>query len=715
MPRLGFGNQYPFVLEAPLFDSQSPVRQLTHVFEALSDALVLRDGEGRWLLANAPARELFQLKGRGWQGKTNQELAAGRPRMRALHEQCFGDDEGTWVAGKVCASEIGITDASGQRRDYELRKAPLFSGRGVRRGMFVMARDITSSKRAEQDLRVADAVIESQQGLMITNARGVILRVNRAFTRLTGYETDEVIGQTPALLQSGRHDKAFYRAMWRTLLHEKSWQGEIWDRHKSGEIYPKWLTITAVAGPGGEITRYVGAFADLSEHKAADETIHRLAFYDFLTELPNRRLLCEHLHRALSCSARERQHGAILQADVDNFKSINDTQGHAIGDQLLVEVARRVKSCLCQGDILARMGGDEFAILLGDLDADAGRTAVLAKFVAGKILEAVRQPYVLAGQSHHASISIGISLFGEQDARVEDVLMRADAAMYQAKTAGRNTVCFFNPELQAQLQLRVTLESELRLALANDQLKLYYQAQVNHARQVLGAEVLLRWAHPKRGLVPPAEFIPIAEDSGLILPIGEWVLRTACDQLKAWEAHALTRDFLLAVNVSARQFRQPDFVAQVLLVLEQTGANAARLKLELTESLVLHNVADTIQKMEALRLHGIRFSLDDFGTGYSSLAHLNRLPLDQLKIDQSFVRQIGISQSDTTIVQTIIGMAHSLGLNVIAEGVETEAQRACLERYHCPVYQGYLFGKPMPLLEFESLVSQAQQTPVHAD
>ncbi len=694
-------------MEAFLFGPRSPARQFTHLFEALPDAIALKDGEGRWLLANAPARQLFELRARRWQGKTDQELAAGRPRMRALHRQCFADDEATWRAGASRVIEIGIVDAAGQRRDYELRKVPLLRGRGARGAMFVIGRDITDSKRAAQALRIADAVFDVQQSIVVADADGVILRVNRAFTRLTGYDAGEVVGKTPAILQSGRHDRAFYKAMWASLKREKCWQGEIWDRRKNGDVYPKWLVVNAVMDAQGQVTHYVGAFTDLSENKEAEQTIHRLAFYDALTDLPNRRLLCDHLLRALTGNAQDPQHGAVLIADLDNFKGLNDTQGHEVGDQLLLEVARRVRACVRQGDTVARMDGDEFAILLEGLSAQEERAAAQARAIAEKILESVSQPCQLAGLGHHASLSIGISLFTERDAKVEDVLMRADAAMHQAKNAGRNTLCFFNPERQAQLQLRVALEAELRGALEKKQLRLYFQPQVDHARRVLGAEVLLRWVHGTRGLVSPAQFIPIAEETGLILPIGEWVLRTACAQLKAWEENTLTRGFLLAVNVSARQFRQPEFVAQVVRVLEQTGANPRQLKLELTESMVLHNIADTIQKMEALKRHGISFSLDDFGTGYSSLAHLSKLPLDQLKIDQSFVRDIVTDPNDATIVQTIIGMAGNLGLNVIAEGVETEEQRACLERYHCPVYQGYLGGRPMALQAFEDLVKQA--------
>ncbi len=563
----------------------------------------------------------------------------------------------------------------------------------------------TAGHLIQQALRVADTLFQTQVAILVTDPGNTITHVNQAFTRLTGYSAGEAIGRTPSILQSGRHDRSFYQGMWATLQQQHFWEGEIWDRRKDGSVYPKWLTITAVTDPQGAVTHYVGTFTDLSEHKEAEEAIYRLAFYDPLTGLPNRRLLGERLQTALLHCGRNGQHGAVLLLDLDNFKDINDSMGHEAGDLLLTEVAQRLQRCVRQSDTLARMGGDEFVIVLEALGGDAQQAGERARSVAEKILQLVSQPCPLRDGECHTTLSIGICLFSQEENRAEDILMRADAAMYQAKRSGRNALSFFSREMQEELRARMTLESELYPALEQRQFELHFQPQVDHAGRVLGAEVLLRWNHPLRGMVPPCEFIPLAERCGLIVPIGEWVLHEACRQLQAWAGDACTRHLELAVNVSARQFRHPDFVHQVRTALRQHGVDPTRLKLELTESLVLHNVSDTVDKMRALRQEGLRFSLDDFGTGYSSLAHLKQLPLDQLKIDQSFVQDIDSSVSDAVIVQTIIGMAGNLGLDVIAEGVETEAQRSALERYGCTSYQGYLLSHPLPLGAFELLLA----------
>jgi diguanylate cyclase (GGDEF)-like protein len=440
---------------------------------------------------------------------------------------------------------------------------------------------------------------------------------------------------------------------------------------------------------------------EVARKQAVDEIEH-LAFYDPLTGLPNRRLLLDRLQHALAASARHDNHGAVLFIDLDNFKTLNDSMGHNVGDLLLVEVANRLQACVREGDTVARLGGDEFVVILGDLDEESALAAAQTEAVADKMLTAIRQPYLLRDYEYHNSTSIGISLFRNQETTVDELLKRADTAMYQAKSAGRNTLRFYDPVMQAALEARIALENDLRRALADNQLALYYQTQVDHAGNVFGAEVLIRWRHPQRGLISPLDFIPLAEETGLILPIGQWVLETACAQLKIWEDAPHTRDLQLAVNVSARQFHQPDFVELVQQTLLHHAVNPDKLKLELTESLVLDNIEDTIVKMQALRQVGVRFSMDDFGTGYSSLSYLTRLPLHQLKIDQSFVRNIGTKATDAVIVQTIIGMADNLGMEVIAEGVETEGQRAFLEQHGCHLCQGFLFGEPVPINVFEA-------------
>ncbi len=559
----------------------------------------------------------------------------------------------------------------------------------------------TSGLVAQRDLleKVFDS---SYSGVMITDAKANIVEVNPAFTRITGYSSEEAVGKNPHLLASGRHDHDFYRDLWESLANYGHWEGEIWNRRKSGEVYPSWMNINPVRDKTGTLLYYVSIFSDISKRKEAEAQIHQLAFYDSLTELPNRRLLIERLQQAFAVGARSGQHGAVLFLDLDNFKTLNDTKGHDVGDQLLSEVAKRLNACVRDGDTVARLGGDEFVVVLDALSTISDEAAAQADLVAEKIRDALGQPYLLANHTHYTTPSIGVVLFRGHQQSLDDVLKYADTAMYQAKTAGRNTIRFYDPVMQAAIEARAELEEELRHVLDRHQLRLYYQVQMDSRYRPLGAEALLRWQHPERGLVSPAQFIPLAEETGHIVPIGLWVLQTACAQLKAWQHDELTRDLTLAVNVSAKQFRSPDFVAQVQRTLLEAGAKPALLKLELTESIVLENVEDTIAKMRELKLLGVSFAMDDFGTGYSSLQYLKRLPLDQVKIDQSFVRDIASDPNDAAIVQTIIAMSEVLGLRVIAEGVETEAQREFLDLRGCHAYQGYLFGKPVPLPDFEA-------------
>ena len=564
-------------------------------------------------------------------------------------------------------------------------------------------RDISSRKRNEEDLRIAATAFETREGILITDLNHVILKVNRSFTQLTGYSMEEAIGQTPALLRSGRHSESFHEDMWKIIFREKYWQGEVWSRRKNGEIYPISLTTTAVTDANDKVTHYVSVFSDITLRKKSEEEIHRLAFYDPITGLPNRSLLQDRLQQALNNSARRNKFCALLFIDLDNFKILNDTKGHNIGDLLLIDAAKRLQGCVRDTDTVARLGGDEFVVMLEDIDEDPTRAASASRDIAEKVLALMSQPFTLQEFEHHSSCSIGISLFLGNATTMDDLFKHADSAMYQAKTQGRNTICFFDPAMQAELVIRTAMADDLRMALPNHQFRLYYQIQVN-GRDAMGAEALLRWQHPLRGLVSPAKFIPVAEESGLIVQIGEWVLRSACLQLKAWQGNPLTHHLQISINVSARQFRQPDFADRVIGIFEETGANPFKLKMELTESLMLENINSCIEKMQALRAIGVRFSVDDFGTGHSSLSYLKRLPLQQIKIDQGFVRDITTDPSDAAIVQTIIGMANNLGLDVIAEGVETEDQRSFLEKHGCDDYQGYLFSRPVPIEAFEDLL-----------
>jgi len=567
-------------------------------------------------------------------------------------------------------------------------------------------RNISQRKKNEAELRIASVAFESQDNLMITDADAVILRVNHAFIKNTGYTADEVVGQTPRIFKSGRHDAAFYRDMWGALKSTGKWQGEIWGRRKNGDFYPKWLSISAVKNSDGVVTHYVASHIDITERKAAEEKIQHLAFYDPLTQLPNRRLLMDRLQHAIASGARSGRKGALLFIDLDHFKTLNDTLGHDIGDLLLQQVAQRLASCVREGDTVARLGGDEFMLILEDLSEHPVEAGAQTEAVSEKILIALSHPYRLDLHECRSTPSIGATLFSGHQMPLEELMKQADIAMYQSKKAGRNTMRFFDPEMQTSINAHAALENEMRLAIENRHFQLHYQVQVDSAQRVLGVESLIRWIHPELGIIPPLQFIPLAEETGLILPIGRWVLDTACAQIKTWQEDVLTRDLIIAVNVSAKRFRQADFAAEVQAAVMIHAIDPRLLKLELTESLLLDNIEDAITTMALLNNIGVQLSLDDFGTGYSSLQYLKRLPLDQLKIDQSFVRDLASDNSDKAIVKTIIAMAQSLDLEVIAEGVETAEQRQILLDMGCENFQGYLFSKPLPIEQFEAVLKQ---------
>ncbi|WP_412478282.1 EAL domain-containing protein [Azonexus sp. IMCC34839] len=592
----------------------------------------------------------------------------------------------------------------GRRFPVALSITALHDCQGELIGYLGIASDISERRAMESELRIAATAFESQAAIMVTDAEQRILRVNPAFSRLTGYSAEEAIGRLPSILKSGRQDSTFYAEMWTALQQTGHWQGEIWNRRKSGEVFPEWLTITAICDERGQLTNYVSTFSDISNLKMAESEIHNLAFYDPLTSLPNRRLLLNRLHKAQIAGGRTREYGALLVIDLDNFKTLNDTLGHDVGDRLLVEVANRLKSCVRDTDTAARQGGDEFAVMLDDLGQESGAAGVFAENVAEKIRSVLAQPYVLGREAEcFHTASIGITLYCGDDKSIDLLFKQADIALYKAKDAGRNTIRFFDTAMQTALEQRARLERGLRHALRRDELRLVIQPQVANRRRIVGAELLLRWQPADQWLVMPAEFIPLAEETGLIVDIGQWVMEQACTLLRRWQAIPEMRDLYLAVNVSPRQFHQPDFVERVQRTVAHHGIDPRRLKLELTESLLLEAVDDVVAKMRALADLGVCFSLDDFGTGYASLSYLKRFPFDQLKVDRSFVRDLGVDSDDAAIVRAIIAMGNALRLNVVAEGVETEEQYVYLAEHGCHAFQGYLFGRPMSLADFEAL------------
>ncbi len=564
-------------------------------------------------------------------------------------------------------------------------------------------REFTARKIAETQLQESEARFRSLTDL--SSDWYWEIDENFRFTNFVGYRDgksimtrDESLGKTRWELGAMNLGADDWDAHRRVLeAHQPFRDLEL--QRLDAEGKPYWVAVsgTPIIDDKGQFRGYRGIGRDISKRKNAEDETQRLAFYDTLTGLPNRRLLMDRLSHAQVTSARSKRYGALLFIDLDNFKDLNDTLGHDVGDLLLEQVALRLVSCLREGDTAARFGGDEFVVMLEDLSGSDADAAGQAELVAEKILARLNAPYELVGRQHNSSPSIGITLFSGATLGVDELLKRADVAMYQAKAAGRNTLRFFDPQMQATVLARAALDADLRLGLQREELLLHYQPVVDGYNQIVGYEALLRWRHPGRGMVFPGEFITLAEQSGLILPIGQWVLRSACRQLVAWAEQPATRKLSLAVNVSARQFRQADFVSQVQAVLDETGVDPHYLKLELTESLLISDVEDAIRKMGALRERGVRFALDDFGTGYSSLSYLKRLPLDQLKIDQSFVRDVLSDPNDAAIVRTILALAQSMDLQAVAEGVETEGQRQFLLDSGCTVFQGYLFGRPGPL------------------
>lgn len=576
-----------------------------------------------------------------------------------------------------------------------------------------MLQDISANKVAEERLSAAQEAHRASEVRYRTAFQlnldcvsinrledGVFIDANETFLRVTGFTHEEVIGRTSEELGiwENPRDLDHLREMLRQNDSYRDWEVQL--KRKSGEVFWGLLSASLIELDG--VCCILSVARDTSDTRAAAEQIKNLAFFDSLTRLPNRRMLLDQLRPPTNDRSHHKR--ALLYVDLDNFKALNDTLGHETGDKLLQEAAHRLSSCVRESDVVARLGADEFAILLDNLSDTAEDAAAYAKVVADKVLTVANQPYLLAGHECHCPSSIGITIFGDEPGISTKVVQQAEMAMFQAKAAGRNAVHFFAPALQAAANARAKLEEELRQAVKNRQFLLYYQPQIRLG-QLIGAEALIRWNHPVRGILAPAEFIPQAEETGLILPLGDWVLETACMQIAEWARRGQAADIVVAVNLSARQFRQSQFAEQVLAILKRTGANPRCLKLEITESMLVDRIEDVIARMTALKSHGLRFSLDDFGTGYSSLTYLKRMPLDQLKIDRAFVRDILVDATSGAIAKTIIALGHVMGLSVIAEGVETVEQQSFLESIDCHSFQGFLFSRPLPLEQFQVFMS----------
>ena len=596
--------------------------------------------------------------------------------------------------GQITAAIDSV--AAGRLQTRIRRLSHVSELRAVEQGINHMASEL---EKREVDLRrLSTAVEQSPEAIVITDTLANIQYVNDAFLRSTGYTRDEVLGRNPRILNRGLTPPATYTAMWDALKAGKVWSGELINTRKDGSSYVEMATIAPIFDEEGQVTHYVSTKVDITQRKQSEARVHQLAYYDALTGLPNRTLLHEHLQQAVEASAQGTAQGMLLLIDIDRFKQINDTRGHATGDWLLREMARRIRGCTGATNTVALLGSNTFGIIVSDM----GGPSDLAQTIARKVHQALTAPYALEDAKRlYATTSMGIALFGAGMPAPDTVLKQAEVALYRAKDEGGNAVLLFDAPMQAAVDARAALEMALRDAVETQAFQLYYQVQVDLHGTVVGAEALIRWIGADGKVISPAEFIPLAEDTGLIVPMGQWVLDTACRQLARWQRSPATRHLTLAINVSARQFHQADFAAQLRSALERHHLDASGLKLELTESAILGDIDTTIERMHQLRELGIHFALDDFGTGYSSLSYLKRLPFDQLKIDQSFIRDMLIDNTSNAIVRAVLVMSDALGLKVVAEGVETSAHRDFLVEHGCQICQGYLLGRPMPIEAWE--------------
>ncbi|MEW6694224.1 MAG: EAL domain-containing protein [Pseudomonadota bacterium] len=681
---------YPVAVSTPLYP-EWPVATLPHLDEDTGRWLVLA------LLNTRDAPELHSHVLAGFAPPAN--YTAVEQLLRTLRAPPFGVPQLTW-------------QETVQRNARPLTLAS--AGAAALLGLVLLL--ASQRRRLRQTLRDKSALLDeleilaktfhSGQGVVITDAAGRIVRVNRAFQAITGYTADEAVGRTPGqLLHSGRHDREFYRAMWDQLLRDGRWEGDIWNRRKDGKLYAEWLAISAVTDAVGKVRHYVAIFTDMTWRKEAEAQIESLAFFDPLTGLANRRLMLDRLQQALRLARRDARWGAVLFIDLDHFKAINDTHGHDAGDAVLRTVGERLRATLREQDTPGRLGGDEFLVLLPATQARRDDAALAARTVADKIADALRQPMTYKTQSMALTPSIGIALYGDDSSPADatELLKAADLAMYSVKQAGRDGVAFFDPEMEAAIHARHRLQRELAQAIESGELRLYLQPQIDGRGNTVGAEALVRWLRPDGTLVPPGQFIPLAEETGLIVPLGDWVLSQALALLAGWQRDPALAGRRLAINVSPAQFGDPGFGTRIQQLLAQHGVDPRLLELEITESVFLHDLdaaRDTLRTLDAL---GVSLALDDFGTGYSSLAYLAELPFDVIKIDQRFVARLQQpSRQDEAIVTTIIALGRKLRMQVLAEGVETAQQEDYLVSHGCHLLQGYRFGRPMPIEQFET-------------
>jgi len=669
---------------------------------AMVEGLAILSPNGRFLFGNRAAEQLLQLAEGELQGMEPQDIPLerlredGTPYLMDEFPSAITLREGREVRDAV----VGYRAPDGQVTWVSLNTTPLLMGEAQNCGAVVTFTDITERRRADEQLKLAYAAIHhSGEGILVTDAAHRIVSANPAFESVTGYAAAEIIGKTPGYVSSAKHGDQFYATVQEVLDAAGYWQGEVWNQRKNGEVYPEWMGVSAVSENDGRPKYYVYIFSDMSERQAAQERIEFLAHHDPLTGLPNRLLLRDRAEQAQAQATRMQSRVALMFLDLDRFKTINDSLGHPVGDALLLTVVERLKGCVRDSDTISRQGGDEFIILLNDV-----RDSEAASRVADKIHQRMGEPIVLGNQTLISSFSIGIALYPDDGEDFDSLLQKADTAMYHAKESGRNSHRFFTEQMNLQVVEHMTMETQLRSALERNEFVLHYQPQLDlHEGGIVGVEALIRWNNPEFGLVSPAKFIPVAEDSGLIVPIGAWVLNEACRQAKAWQDAGLP-PFVVAVNLSAVQFRRLDLVNTVINALVLSDLDSQWLELELTESILIQDAEATLDSVRRLKALGVKLSVDDFGTGYSSLAYLKRFSVDKLKIDQSFIRDLVADPDDAAIVRAIIQMARSLKLTTIAEGVETEELSNLLRLFHCDEIQGYWFARPIPADQLEAFV-----------
>ena len=680
--------------------SSMQIRKLLRAVEQSQNTIVITDSEGIIEYVNP---QFCRSSGYASEEAIGNAMRIHQSGMTP--DMVYEDLWRTIKSGQVWRSDLLNKTKHGKLYWEDVCISPIFDEQGRITNFLSEQIDITARKLADEQIQLFEKVfVNANEAILISDANNNILAVNPAFTAISGYTAEEVKGKNPRILASGLMDADFYQKMWASLATTGKWQGEIVDRRKDGEIYAEWLSVSALRNDDGQLTHYVALLTDISERKAAEERMNFLAQHDILTSLPNRILFLDRLQQAITYAERQQNNVAVLFLDLDRFKNVNDTLGHHIGDLLLQEAARRIRLCVRNSDTVSRQGGDEFVIMLPNLD-DLGDIVQ----VVDKVIESIAKPYNLNGHIMHLTTSVGVSVYPGDGSDSEMLIRNADTAMYQAKDAGRNDYRFFTQEMNRAIAKRVGLENKLRNALERGELLLHYQPKVNlRSGEIVAVEALVRWQHPEDGLISPAEFIPIAEDTGMIVPLGEWVLNEACRQNQEWRKTGL-REIVMAVNLSPAQFQEHELINVVLAALARSGMPASSLELEITESAMMRYPEQATIMLNKISELGIRVSIDDFGTGYSSLSHLKKFPIDELKVDQSFVRDLTSDNDDAAIVSAVIGLAKSLGLSVIAEGVETIEQLRFLKNLDCDQMQGYYFCRPLPADEFRKLLESGRK------